>query len=575
MDSAIKVKIGAQDSTAAAFNSVENRMRVMGNAANVVNASLARIGGALTIGALAGVGRAALNAADEIKDMSDRLGISTEALSQYQHVAKMSGADFDSLTTAIKYSERTISEAAAGSKQATDALADVGLAARDLAAMSPETAFERIGDAIGKLPSASDRTAAAMKLFGRSGTDLIPVFQDGAEGVRALREEADRLGLTLDRISADKAAAANDALDKMGGAFKALAREISVEAAPALEGFANRVTEALAAGNMREAFREAWKATADAPPEVAAEFRRIFYDAADPDLGKAAAVRYWRGFADASRKMQEQGLFGAGASPLLPGLTGEGRAATVAHLMETGNQIAAGLKVIQTATDGLTASERQYFQALERSVAAAQQRAAGASAYDSGLVDLVPTDEEERQAKLDAVAEHYRAVAKVTEELEATRVREVELERQSKLTWRMMYEGIDMVEDQLSKNLAAAIMGAKRQLLDLGSIAESILSMALQFAIRAGVNAILPGAGAAPIPGMQGPTPSGVPLGKALGAIPGPGGAGGVTINGGVTLAVKGSIDPSDRLTIRRTATAVYDELLKISKHHGPMPARG
>jgi hypothetical protein len=133
-----------------------------------------------------------------------------------------------------------------------------------------------------------------------------------------------------------------------------------------------------------------------------------------------------------------------------------------------------------------------------------------------------------------------------------------------------------MVTDQLSNNLAAAIAGAKTKLIDLASIAESLLSMAFQYALRAGFAALtggaseLSGAGAAAgIPGVM-PVP-GVPS-KALGAIPGPGSAGGTT-DSDPHVNVTGKIDPNDRLSIRRVTTAIYDDLQKIQKHHGPMGA--
>jgi hypothetical protein len=245
MEAAIKIPITAQDLTAGAFRSVETRMKVMDRTANLLNSTMARMGGALTVASIVGMGKAFLDSADNINDMSQRLGLSTEALSQYQYVAKMSGTDFDTLTTAIKFSERAISEAVGGSKAAAGALADVGLSASDLAAMTPEAAFEAIGDAISKLPSAFDKTAAYMKLMGKSGLDMNPVFKDGAAGVRALREEADRLGLTLDQLSAEKAAKANDAIDRLTASLGAMGRAAAIAAGPGIETVASRITKDL------------------------------------------------------------------------------------------------------------------------------------------------------------------------------------------------------------------------------------------------------------------------------------------------------------------------------------------
>jgi hypothetical protein len=565
MQTPIKQPITAQDMTGPAFASVERRMKTLDRTANMVGNAMSKIAGpfivALGAREIANFGKAAIDAADNINDMSQRLGLSTEALSQYQYVAKMSGTDFDTLTTAIKFSERAISEAAGGSKSAADALADVGLTAKDLAALSPEAAFEAIGDAISKLPAAADRTNASMKLMGRSGADLIPMFRDGAGGVRAMREEADRLGLTLDQLSAEKAARANDAIDKMKLSFGALGRELALSAGPAIEQAAAGLTGLISNVAMEIDWSQARKESQDAPQQIQEAFADAWREG-----GKRGAVDYWTGYKAEMAKAAKTGIFAIDA-PLLPGMTDEGRAQAKAYQTEVSATMLAGLKSVQAATDRLTTSERTYFQALELSVQAAQERAlAGDSAYASGLIALMDTDDQTRTKEAESLARHNREVQAAIDEYE-------QLRRESTLTWQMMDQGVAMVTDQLSNNLAAAIAGAKTKLIDLASIAESLLSMAFQYAIRAGFAALtggaseLSGAGAAAgIPGVM-PVP-GVPS-KALGAIPGPGSTGGLVVNGGLNVTVRGTIDPHDRLSIRRTAEALYDELGRVAKHHG------
>ncbi len=556
METPIKQPITAQDLTAKAFASVELRMNRLDRAASVVSGSLSRIGSALTIGAIAGVGRAALNAADDIGDMSARIGISTEALSQLQYVAKMSGTDFEALTTGIKYAERTISEAARGSKSAAEALAEVGLEARDLAKMSPEAAFEAIGDAISKLPTASDKTAAAMKLFGRSGTDLIPVFKDGAEGVRALREEADRLGLTLDKLSAEKAARANDAIDKMKASFAGLARELAIGAGPAIENIANKL-----GGIVSEVSLEMdWRAVNEASKQADWAIQVAFADAWRKG-GKRGAIEYWRSYQEESERIAKDGLF-ARQAPLFPGMTEDGTAKALAYQVRSVDDMNRALKSVEVATDGLTEAERRYFQQIEASIQLAQQRDL-TGPYDLQESDLMELDSVAAERQADAQAAYLEWLAEATARFQ-------QLQRESTLTWQLTATGIEMVTDQLSNNLAAAMMGARRQLLDVASLAETILGMAFRYAISAGLNAILPGAGAAvgAVAGMQGPLPDGSTLGgKAMSAIPGPGSA--TTVN--QYLTVQGTVDPNNPLSVRRIAQLLYDEQAKIQKHHGPM----
>jgi len=476
------------------------------------------------------------------------------------------------MANAVKFSQRAVSEAANGSKEAARAIASLGLNAAALREMSPEAAFEAIGGAISRLGPAADKTAVAMKLLGRSGIDILPAFENGVEGFRALRKEADDLGQTLDTLSAEKAAAANDAIDRLTLAFKAMGREIAITAAPAVENLATRITEALTDGNLRRDFRQAWKDAATAPPEVENEFKRIFYDAVDPDAGKAAALQYWAGFVAEAKKFDVEGLFPRQQQPLFPGMMpGSGGPSAVTEAAARAralDDILNGLKDTTAATDGLTESERRYFQALEASLQLAQSRQSESDHQDWLVGQLMPTDDQAAQDAADALERHYAAVQKAADEYER-------LKRESQITWQLMAEGINQVADQLSNNLAAAITGARVKLLDLASLAETILSMAFRYAITAGLNAVFPGAGVVAGGAMGGPGSGvdGMPMGgKSMAAIPmRDSGAKGTTIVQNIT--VTGKIDPNDKLSVRRLATVLYDETLKIQKFHGPRGA--
>ncbi len=68
-----------------------------------------------------------------------------------------------------------------------EAFGKLGLKLSDLKRLSPIDAMQRVGDAIGNLKSPTDRTKAAMDLFGKSGAKLLQVFND-KEGSRIRRE---------------------------------------------------------------------------------------------------------------------------------------------------------------------------------------------------------------------------------------------------------------------------------------------------------------------------------------------------------------------------------------------------
>jgi len=161
----------------------------------------------------------AVNAGDAIQKLSIRLGISTEALSQYRHVATLSGVSFETLSMGMQRMTRRVSEAAQGTGEAVKALAELNISAVELNKLAPEDQFEIIADKMAELGSKSDKVRLSMKLFDTEGVALVQTMEKGAAGIREMRDEADRLGLTLSKETADKMAKAKDEIARMEAAF--------------------------------------------------------------------------------------------------------------------------------------------------------------------------------------------------------------------------------------------------------------------------------------------------------------------------------------------------------------------
>ena len=56
------------------------------------------------------------------------------------------------------------------------------------------------------------KTALAIKLFGKSGADLIPLLNQGRAGIKELTDEAAKLGIVISTETAAKAEQFNDTL---------------------------------------------------------------------------------------------------------------------------------------------------------------------------------------------------------------------------------------------------------------------------------------------------------------------------------------------------------------------------
>ncbi len=220
----------------------------------------AAVGGFVGAGFLVRAGRQALDYADNLSKVSDRLGITTEALSELAFAGQISGVQFRQLELGIQRLVRRVSQAADGTGEAVGALQELGIEAAVLERLPIDRQLEIIADGMQRLELQTDRVRIAQKLFDSEGVALVQVLQDGSEGVRQLREEARRLGVTLDDDAAQAAVAANDSLTRLDASLDALTRNITISAAPALTRLADGLNNTFFGANeATDAVSVAWR----------------------------------------------------------------------------------------------------------------------------------------------------------------------------------------------------------------------------------------------------------------------------------------------------------------------------
>ncbi|HET6494182.1 MAG TPA: phage tail tape measure protein, partial [Thermoleophilia bacterium] len=181
---------------------------------------------------------------DSMGKMAKRTGFSVEALSELAFAAQQSGTDIGSLENALRRMQRSIYDAGRDLSTAVDVLADLGLTFDELNGMAPDKQFALLADRISQIEDPTTKAAIAMTLFGRSGTQLLPMMAAGAKGIEDLREKARRLGLTMSEEDAAAAEVFTDAMDSMWKSVKMGVFHIGSALAPVLQDVANKITEA-------------------------------------------------------------------------------------------------------------------------------------------------------------------------------------------------------------------------------------------------------------------------------------------------------------------------------------------
>jgi len=200
-------------------------------------ASIAAVSGAV-LAPILGMVTSTANAGDALRDMSMRTGVTVEALSELGYAAELSGNDLEGIEGAITNMQKTL-----GGGKGDKALKAIGLSLRDIQGLSPDKQLEVIGGAISAIEDPAKRTTAWLAIFGKTGTKLAPMFEQGAEGVRAMREELAAMGGTTTQEAADAADTYNDALSKLGAVLGVVKRAIGNTLIPVITEMIGQATE--------------------------------------------------------------------------------------------------------------------------------------------------------------------------------------------------------------------------------------------------------------------------------------------------------------------------------------------
>ena len=219
----------------------EKRLKAFGDRIRNLGLKIAGLGTAM-LTPLLGAAKAFSSMGDQVAKMAKRTGLSVETLSELRFVASQTGTEFESLEMAFRKMQRSIYDAGRGLSTAVDALEDLGLTFKDLDGLSPEQQFKLLADHISQVEDPTRKAAIAMSLFGRTGTNLLPMFAAGAKGIEALQKEARRLGLTMSSEDAKAAEDFTDALDSLWKVVKMGVFHVGAALAPVLQEITETIT---------------------------------------------------------------------------------------------------------------------------------------------------------------------------------------------------------------------------------------------------------------------------------------------------------------------------------------------
>ena len=159
---------------------------------------------------------------DEVAKMANRTGWAVESISEMSYIAEQSGTSLNAFETAARRLSRTLVDATEGSEASARAFGRLGLNVDDLRGLDIEEQFWRVAMALSEMGDETERSATAQELFGRSGTELLPMLSQGADGIQEMMERFQEFGYVWTEESAQAAEAFRDSLHNMETAIDQL-----------------------------------------------------------------------------------------------------------------------------------------------------------------------------------------------------------------------------------------------------------------------------------------------------------------------------------------------------------------
>lgn len=215
---------------------------------SATKAGAAMLGASAAVGgSILAVGKSTADYAGDMYDMARGTGMGVEAFQKLAYVGRMSGVETEKLSASLVKFDRMVAEAAGGNKTYMQTFEDLGIKIKDSTGKlrQPNEIFEDVADIFHNTEDGIGKTALAVELFGKSGADLIPMLNDGKDGLKAFYAEAERLGLVLSDEAIAKGDAFSDQLEQIGLQIKGAKLQLGTALIPALSAAAKKISEVI------------------------------------------------------------------------------------------------------------------------------------------------------------------------------------------------------------------------------------------------------------------------------------------------------------------------------------------
>lgn len=238
-----EIKIDGADKAEKEMDSLDKKglglSKVLGGVGKAFLGAGVAVGGAAA--ALGGMAKKSAEATDRIDKMSQKLGLSRQGFQEWDFILSQNGASIDSMGAGMKTLTNQVDELASGNEKAAETFERIGLDITDLQGLTQEDIFETVIMQLQDVSDEGERAALANDLLGRSGQELAPLLNIGANALFDMKQQAHDLGLVMGDEAVDAGVKFTDTMDQLKRSFGVVVSEVGVAVMPMFQKMAEWV----------------------------------------------------------------------------------------------------------------------------------------------------------------------------------------------------------------------------------------------------------------------------------------------------------------------------------------------
>jgi hypothetical protein len=200
-------------------------------------------GAATAATAIGGMAIKTAETADVVDKMSAKIGLSKEGFQEWSYIMGQNGMDIDKMQVGVKTLVAQMDGAANGTKSAQENFDKLGLSIYDSTGKmkDQETIMEEALYALADMENGTEKARLATELFGKSGSEMMPMLNQGSAGMQDLKDRAHELGLVMSDDTVNAGVVLGDTIDDVKQSLSMLATNLGATVMPIVQQLADLI----------------------------------------------------------------------------------------------------------------------------------------------------------------------------------------------------------------------------------------------------------------------------------------------------------------------------------------------